>query len=121
LVQELENRLAEYLGVKHIVLVANGTLALQLAYKLMDLTGEVITTPYTFVATSSSLVWEGLTPVFVDIDEDTLNIDVKKIESKINENTSAIVPVHIFGNACDVEEIEKVAKKHNLKVIYDAA
>ncbi|MCB2295339.1 DegT/DnrJ/EryC1/StrS family aminotransferase [Clostridium algoriphilum] len=119
--QRLEAKLKEYLGVKNIILVSNGTSALQVAYKLLDLSGEVITTPFSFVATTSSQVWGGLTPVFADIDKDTLCIDPKKIEEKITEKTTAIVPVHVFGNACEVEEIEKIAKKHNLKVIYDAA
>lgn len=121
LVQELEARLAEYLGVKNIVLVANGTIALEIAYRLLDLKGEVITTPFSFVATTSSLVSNGLKPIYTDIDKKTLNLDPTKIESGINENTSAIVPVHVFGNACEVEKIEKIADEHNLKVIYDAA
>ena len=121
MVQELEKRLKEYLGVKNIVLVANGTLALQIAYKLLGLEGEVITTPFSFVATTSSLVWEGLKPVFIDIDPDTFCMDYRKIEEKITEKTSAIVPVHVFGNGCEVEEIEIIATKHNLKVVYDAA
>jgi len=119
--QKLEAKLKEYLGVKNIILVSNGTLALQVAYKLLNLSGEVITTPFSFVATTSSQVWEGLTPVFADINKDTYCIDSKKIEEKITEKTTAIVPVHVFGNACEVEEIERIAKKHNLKVIYDAA
>lgn len=121
LTQELESKLKKYLGVKNIVLVTNGTLALQVAYKLLNLSGEIITTPFSFVATTSSQVWSGLTPVFADIDKDTFCIDSKKIEQKITEKTTAIVPVHIFGNACEVEEIERIANKHNLKVIYDAA
>jgi dTDP-4-amino-4,6-dideoxygalactose transaminase len=121
LVKELKNKLENYLGVKNILLVTNGTLALQIAYKLLDLKGEVITTPFSFVATTSSLVWEGLSPIFVDIDSETLCIDYEKIENKITKNTSAIVPVHVFGNACEVEEIERIAKKHDLKLIYDAA
>jgi len=120
-VRELEKRLSKYLGVKHLLLVSNGTLALQLAYKVLDLTGEVITTPFSFVATTSSLNWEGLTPVFADIDENSLTIDSKKIETLITEKTSAIVPVHVYGNVCEVEEIQNIAEKHNLKVIYDAA
>lgn len=120
-VKELKNRLEEYLGVKNLLLVSNGTLALQIAYKLLELEGEVITTPFSFVATTSSLVWEGLKPVFVDIDPETFCIDYKKIEEKITENTSAIVPVHVFGNGCEVEKLELIAKKYNLKLIYDAA
>lgn len=121
MVNELKYNLEQYLGVKNLLLVSNGTLALQVAYKLLDLKGEVITTPFSFVATTSSLVWEGLKPVFVDIDKETLCINHRDIEQKINENTSAIVPVHVFGNGCEVEGIEEIAKKHNLKVIYDAA
>lgn len=121
MVRKLEKRLKEYLGVKNIVLVSNGTLALQIAYKLLSLEGEVITTPFSFVATTSSLVWEGLKPVFVDIDSNSFCIDCKKIEEKITDKTSAIVPVHVFGNGCEVEEIERIAARHNLKVVYDAA
>ena len=121
LVQKLEKRLAEYLGVKNIILVSNGTIALDIAYRALDLKGEVITTPFSFVATTSSLVTNRLTPIFVDIDEKTFNLSPKNIEEKITSKTSAILPVHVFGNACEVEEIEKIAKKSNLKVIYDAA
>lgn len=121
LVQRLETRLAQYLGVKNIVLVSNGTIALEIAYRALDLKGEVITTPFSFVATTSSLVTNRLTPIFVDIDEKTFNLSPENIEEKITSKTSAILPVHVFGNACEVEEIEKIAKKSNLKVIYDAA
>jgi len=121
LVKELEQRLAEYLGVKNIVLVANGTVALEIAYRTLDIKGYVITTPFSFVATTSSLVTNGLKPVFADINSNTLNIDPQNIKNSITKNTSAIVPVHVFGNGCEVEEIEKIAKKNNLKVIYDAA
>jgi dTDP-4-amino-4,6-dideoxygalactose transaminase len=121
LVQRLEKRLAEYLGVKNIVLVANGTIALEIAYRLLKLEGEVITTPFSFVATTSSLVSNGLKPVFADIDADTFNIDPQNIRKKITKSTTAIVPVHVFGNVCEVEEIEKISKEYNLKVIYDAA
>lgn len=121
LLQRLEKRLAEYLGVKNIVLVANGTVALEIAYRTLDLKGYVITTPFSFVATTSSLVTNGLKPIFVDIDPQTLNMDSSKIEAFITPNTSAIVPVHVFGNACDVEAIDRIAKKHDLKVVYDAA
>jgi dTDP-4-amino-4,6-dideoxygalactose transaminase len=109
------------LGVKHLVLVANGSLALQVAYKALELTGEVITTPFSFAATTSTLAWEGLNPVFADIDRQSFNLDSKQIVEKISSKTSAIVPVHVFGNPCQVLEIEKIAKEHNLKVIYDAA
>jgi len=121
LVKKLEKRLEKYLNVRNVVLVSNGTMALQIAYKVLNLKGEVITTPFSFVATTSSLVWENLKPIFADIDKKTLNLDPKNIEKLITPNTRAIVPTHVFGNACKVEAIEKIAKKHNLKVIYDAA
>ena len=121
LLEELERRLADYLGVKNIILVANGSFALQLAYKALALEGEVITTPFSFAATTSTLAWEGLKPVFADINPKTFNIDPAQIEAHINPNTSAIVPVHVFGNPCDVEAIQAIADKHKLKVIYDAA
>lgn len=121
LVKELEVRLADYLGVKNIILVANGTIALEIAYRLLKLKGEVITTPFSFVATTSSLVSNSLKPIFADIDPRTLNLDPKNIETVITERTKAIVPVHVFGNVCEVEEIQQIADKHNLKVIYDAA
>ena len=121
LVQRLEKRLAKYLGVKNIVLVSNGTIALEIAYRALDLKGEVITTPFSFVATTSSLVTNRLTPIFADIDEKTFNLNPKNIEKQITANTSAILPVHVFGNACEVEQIETIANKHNLKVVYDAA
>mgnify|MGYP000011448706 CR=1 FL=1 len=120
-VKKLKSSLEDYLGVKNLLLVSNGTLALQVAYRLLELEGEVITTPFSFVATTSSLVWEGLKPVFVDIDKDTFCIDYRKIEEKISEKTTAILPVHVFGNGCEVEKIDEIAKQHNLKVIYDAA
>ena len=121
LVQRLEKRLAEYLGVKNIVLVSNGTTALEIAYRTLGLKGFVITTPFSFVATTSSLVTNQLLPIFAHIDSDSLNLDPKNIENLITPNTSAILPVHVFGNACEVEDIEQIANKHNLKVIYDAA
>ncbi len=121
MVQKLEKRLAEYLGVKNLILVSNGTIALEVAYRTLNIKEFAITTPFSFVATTSSLVTNGIKPIFVDIDPDTLNIDAKKIEDSITNNTSAIVPVHVFGNACEVEEIGKIANDHNLKVIYDAA
>lgn len=118
---ELEMSLKRHLDVKHLLYVSNGTIALQLAIKALDLKGEVITTPFSFVATTSSIVWEGCRPVFVDIDPETLNIDASKIESAITEKTSAILATHVYGNPCDVEAIELIARKYNLKVIYDAA
>ena len=121
LVKELENRLKDYLNVKNIVIVSNGTLALQLAYKLLNLNGNVITTPFSFVATTSSIVWEGLTPIFTDIDKNSFNIDWRKIEKNITSKTSAIVPVHVFGNICNIEKIQEIANAYKLKIIYDAA
>ncbi|MCT7569083.1 DegT/DnrJ/EryC1/StrS family aminotransferase [Aliarcobacter butzleri] len=121
LVQLLEKRLAAYLGVKNIILVSNGTVALEIAYRTLDIKDFAITTPFSFVATTSSLVTNNILPIFADIDEKTLNISPKNIEKLITSNTSAIVPVHVFGNACEVEEIEKIANKYDLKVIYDAA
>ena len=119
--QKLEKRLAEYLGVKNIVLVSNGTVALEIAYRTLGLKGFVITTPFSFVATTSSLVTNQLLPIFADIEKNTFNINPKKIEKLITLNTSAILSVHVFGNACNVEEINKIASKYNLRVIYDAA
>ena len=121
LVNEFELKLKENLAIKHLLYVANGTLALQLAIKALGLSGEVITTPFSYVATTSSLVWEGCSPIFVDIDQDTLNIDVDKIEESITDKTTGIVATHCFGNACNIEKIETIAKKYNIKVIFDAA
>jgi dTDP-4-amino-4,6-dideoxygalactose transaminase len=121
LVKQLEERLAKYLGVRNIILVANGTAALEIAYRTLDLKGFAVTTPFSFVATTSSLVTNGLLPIFADIDSKTLNIDPNKIEQQITSNTSAIVATHVFGNVCDVEAIDKIAKKYNLKVVYDGA
>ena len=121
LLLELERRLSAYLGVKHLILVANGSLALQVAYKALNLTGEVITTPFSFAATTNTLVWEGLSPVFADINPYSFNLNPTNIEPLINSKTTAIVPVHVFGNPCEVEAIQAIANKHNLKVIYDSA
>jgi len=121
LASNLEMEYKNYFNVKHLLLVTNGTVALQLAIKALELKGEIITTPFSFVATTSSIVWDGCTPVFVDIDEDTLNIDATKIEEAITNKTSAILATHVYGNPCDVVAIEAIARKHNLKVIYDAA
>jgi len=121
LVNDLELKLKEYLGLQHLLFLTNGTIAIQIAIKALDLKGDIITTPFSYVATTSSIVWENCKPVFVDIDEHTLNIDPKKIEERITENTSAIVATHVYGNPCNVEAIDAIAKKHNLKVIYDAA
>ncbi|WP_428087117.1 DegT/DnrJ/EryC1/StrS family aminotransferase [Candidatus Thioglobus sp.] len=121
LVQKLERKLEEYLGVNNVILVANGTLALDIAYRVLNLTGDVITTPFSFVATTSSIVSNGLNPLFSDINPRTFNINPDLIEEKITSKTSAIVPVHVFGSACEVEDMQKIAKRHSLKVIYDAA
>jgi len=121
LANELEVKLAEYLGLDNLLFVTNGTVALQMAIKALDLKGEIITTPFSFVATTSSIVWEGCTPVFVDIDSDSLNIDATKIEAAITPQTSAILATHVYGNPCDVEAIAQIAQKYHLKVIYDGA
>lgn len=119
--KQLRADLMDYLGVSQLDLFCNGHMALELAIKAMGLTGEVITTPFTFVSTTHAIVRNGLTPVFCDVDPVTYTIDVSKIESLITDKTSAILPVHVYGNVCNVEEIERIAKKHNLKVLYDAA
>ena len=121
LVQKLEKEFCQKLNLKNFVSVTNGTLAIQLAIKALKLKGEIITTAFGWIATVSAIKWEGCTPVFCDIEPDTLNMDTNKIETLITDKTSAIVPVHVFGNPCDVEAIEAIAKKYNLKVIYDAA
>lgn len=120
--QELEKALGEYLSVEHISLFTNGTLPLITALQALDIrVGEVITSPYSFVATSHAIWWNHLTPVFVDVDPNTGNIDPNKIEAAITDKTVAILPVHCYGCPCDVERIDEIAKKHHLKVIYDAA
>ncbi len=121
LVQLLEKKVDQYLGVRNTVVVTNGTIALQLAIRALDLTGEIITTPFTWVATASAIKWENCTPVFVDIEKDTFNIDPEKIEAAITSKTSAIMPVHVFSNPVNIDRIEQIAKKHKLKIIYDAA
>lgn len=121
LVNELEAKLKDYLDVNHLLYLSNGTIALQIAIKALGLKGEVITTPFSYVATTSSLVWEGCTPVFVDIDRNTLNIDPDKIEAAITPRTTGIIATHVYGNPCAIEAIDFIAKKHKLKVIYDAA
>lgn len=121
LANELELKLKSHLDVENLLFVTNGTVALQMAIKALDLSGEIITTPFSFVATTSSIVWEGCSPVFVDINKNTLNIDATKIEAAITDKTTAILATHVYGNPCDVHAIEKIAKKHNLKVIYDGA
>jgi len=121
LVNELELRLKEYLGAGHLLYMNNGTLALQIAFRALELKGEVITTPFSYVATTSSLVWEGLEPVFVDIDPETLNMDPRGIEAAITPRTSAILATHTYGNPCDMDAIGAIAARHGLRVIYDAA
>ncbi|RAS25210.1 dTDP-4-amino-4,6-dideoxy-D-glucose aminotransferase VioA [Paraburkholderia bryophila] len=119
--QQLEKALCEYLGVEHLALFTNGTLALVTALQALRINGEVITTPYSFAATAHSLLWNGIKPVFVDVDPDTLNLDPQKIEAAITPQTTAIMPVHCYGHPCDVKAIQKIADNYNLKVIYDAA
>lgn len=119
--QKLEKELLEYLQVAQISLMCNGHMALELALQAMELKGEVITTPYTFASTTHAIVRNNLTPVFCDINEDDFTIDVSKIESLITDKTTAILPVHVYGNVCDVEAIQKIADRYGLKVIYDAA
>ena len=119
--EQLEKELAEYLGVKHLALFCNGTVALVAALQALRITGEVITTPYSFVATAHSLIWNNLKPVFVDIDPVTKNLDPRRIEEAITPATTAILPVHCYGVPCDVDGIQRVADTYGLKVIYDAA
>ncbi len=121
LVNELELKIKEYLGVPHMLFLSNGTIALQIAIKALGLKGEIITTPFSYVATTSSILWEGCKPVFVDIDEQTLNINPEQIEKAITASTSGILATHVFGNPCNIERIQQIADKHHLKVIYDAA
>lgn len=119
--QQLERELCEYLGVEHIALFTNGTIALVTALQALRITGEVITTPYSFVATAHSLLWNGIKPVFVDVDPGSLNLDPNKIEAAITPQTTAILPVHCYGHPCNVDAIQKIADTYNLRVIYDAA
>lgn len=119
--KQLEAELKEYLNVEGISLFTNGHMALELAIQAMNLSGEVITTPFTFASTTHAIVRNGLTPVFCDIDPEDYTMDVNKLEELITDKTSAIIPVHVYGNVCNVEEIERIAKKYDLKVIYDAA
>ena len=121
LVLELEEKLKDYLKVNHILVTNNGTVPIQIALKLLGNRGEIITTPFSYVATTAAIVWENCTPVFVDIHPEYLTIDETKIEDAITDKTTAILATHVFGNPCNVDVIEAIAKKHNLKVIYDAA
>ncbi|MFD0701804.1 DegT/DnrJ/EryC1/StrS family aminotransferase [Myroides pelagicus] len=118
---KLEEKLQSRLAVSNLLFVTNGTIALQMAIKALGLKGEIITTPFSFVATTSTIVWEGCTPVFVDIEKDSLTIDSTKIEQAITKDTVAILATHVYGNPCDIEAIDAIAKKNNLKVIYDGA
>jgi dTDP-4-amino-4,6-dideoxygalactose transaminase len=121
LLRQLEEEMKAFLGVKHLKFCSNGTVVLQMALKALDITKEVITTPFSYVATTNVLLWEGCTPVFADITPDDYCIDPGKIEALITENTQAILATHVYGNACQIEQIQAIAEKHNLKVIYDAA
>lgn len=121
LVQLLEKRLSDLLGVENLLLVSNGTLALQIMYRALNLKGQVITTPFSFVATTSSLLWEGLKPVFADIDAETFNLSPSCVSEKIGKETSAVLPVHVYGNACDTLVLEEICKRNNIKLIFDAA
>jgi dTDP-4-amino-4,6-dideoxygalactose transaminase len=121
LVNELEMKLKEHLNVPHFLFLSNGTVAIQIAIKALEIRGEIITTPFSYVATTSSIVWENCSPVFVDIDPNTLNIEASKIEAAITDRTTAILATHVFGNPCDIDTIEVIAKRNNLKVIYDSA
>lgn len=118
--QKFEKAVAEWHGMDHHTVVVNGTIALQLAIRALELKGEIITSPFSFIATTSAILYEGCKPVYADIDPETLNIDPAKIEAAITPDTVAIMPVHVFGNPCDMEAIDEIAKRHNLKVIYDA-
>ena len=117
----MEGKLKNYLGVENIIITNNGTIPIQIALKLLGNNGEIITTPFSYVATSAAIIWENCKPVFVDINADYLTIDETKIEAAITSKTTAILATHVFGNPCNIEAIEEIAKKHNLKVIYDAA
>ena len=121
LVVELEAKIKEYLDSQYFAFLSNGTIAIQIALKALELKGEIITTPFSYCATTTSVLWENLEPVFVDINPEDLNINARLIEAAITPNTSAILATHVYGNPCDVELIEEIAKKHDLKVIYDAA
>lgn len=121
LVNELEEKLKDRFGIAHVLYVNSGTMALQFAIKALGLEGEIITTPFSYVATTNSIVWEKCNPVFVDIDSETLNVDPSKIEEAITDSTSAILATHVFGVPCEVEKISNIAREYNLKVIYDAA
>lgn len=119
--QLFEKKLKQYTGIENVICLGNGTIALQIVVRTLNLKGEILTSPFSHVATSGSIVWENCKPVFVDIDRDSFNMNPENIESKINEKTTAILPVHVYSNPCEIEKIQEVADKYNLKVIYDAA
>lgn len=121
LLRELESKLKEFLSVKHLLFAANGTVVLQMALKALGITREVITTPFSYVASTNVIIWEGCTPIFVDIDQETFCIDANKIEAAITENTQGILATHVYGIPCNIEKIQLIAEKYNLKVIYDGA
>src|SRR6185436_1853822 len=121
LVQQLEQELAQFLGVKNILFCSNGTIVLQMALRAMNITGEVITTPFSYVATTNSILWENCKPVFVDIEPKSFCIDANKIEAAITDRTQAIMATHVYGYPCAIEKIEEIGRKYKLKVIYDAA
>lgn len=121
LVQELEKKLTAWLGVENLMLVTNGTIALQVAFRALGMKGSVITTPFSFVATTSSLVWEGITPVFADIDPDSFNLTPESVNSKIGPDINGILPVHVFGNPCRADEFEKIAGRNGVRLLFDAA
>lgn len=121
LLKKLENKIANYLQLDDMLFLSNGTISLQIAIKALELEGDIITTPFSYIATTSAIVWEGCKPVFVDIDPKTLNINPENIEEAITDRTTAILATHIFGNPCDIDEIERIGQKHNIKIIYDAA
>lgn len=121
LVQELEGKLKDFLGVKHLFFTSNGTIVLQMALKAYNITKEVITTPFSYVATTNAILWEGCKPVFVDIDPDTFCIDANKIEAAITPDTQAILATHVYGYACELEKIQEIADRYQIKVIYDGA
>lgn len=121
LVQELEAKLKDYLGVKHLLFCSNGTIVLQMAIKALGITKEIITTPFSYVATANAIAWEGCTPVFVDIEPETFTIDPAKIEAAITKNTEAILATHVYGFPCKIEAIQQIAEKYSLKLVYDGA
>ena len=118
---KLEEKLRKRFGVKNVIAIANGTLALQVSIKALQIKGEVITSPFSYIATSGSLMWEGIKPIFADIDPHTFNISLSNIDKKISKNTTAVMPVHVFGNPNEIEGIKKICRKYNLKTIYDAS